>query len=70
MKKPNKLIIKFVDNTHLDEYNESFELKKEWYGEEDDGQVLSIEQFYYRCREAAAAMGFAEGTINEWFGDF
>ena len=43
-------------------------MKRTWYGKEEE-QVLDIEQYFYYCKEFAAAMGFAEKTINEWFGD-
>lgn len=64
----NYLKFELVDGTNLNEYNESCEMKRTWYGKEGD-QVLDIEQYFYHCKEFAAAMGFAEKTINEWFGD-
>lgn len=67
---PNKMKFIFEDNTRLDLYNESTEMTKKWYGEEEDGQVLTIETYYTMCKEFAAAMGFAEKTINEWFGEY
>lgn len=69
MNKPNKIIFILEDNTHLDQFNESCKLEKQWYGEQDDGQILTIEDYYYRCKEFALAMGFCEKTINEWFGE-
>lgn len=69
MNKPNKIIFILEDNTRLDQFNESCKLEKQWYGEQDDGQILTIEDYYYRCKEFAAAMGFAKKTINEWFGE-
>ena len=60
--------IELVDNTRKDIYNESCLMQKSWYGEESDGQILSLESYYYLCKEFAAAMGFAEKSINEWFG--
>ena len=49
------------------EFNESVDCTWELYGEEDD-EILSIEKYHdlYKC--FAAAMGFTESTINEWFG--
>ena len=44
--------------------------KKSWYGEESDGQVITIETYYIMCKEFAAAMGFSEKTIIERFGDY
>lgn len=70
MQKANKLIFELEDNTRLDQFNESCKLEKKWYGEEEDGQILTIEDYYYRCKEFAAALGFAEQTINEWFGNY
>lgn len=63
----NYMIFELIDNTHKDVYNESCKLQKVWYGEENDGQIMSIETFYYMCKDFAAAMGFAEKTIEEWF---
>ena len=67
LKLPNRLKIQLEDNTNLDRFNESFTFEKEWYGNEDDGQVISIENYFYLCRQAALAMGFAEKIVNEWF---
>ena len=64
----NYLKFELVDGTNLNQYNESCEMKRTWYGKEEE-QVLDIEQYFYYCKEFAAAMGFAEKTINEWFGD-
>lgn len=67
-----KNIMKFqlIDNTRKNLYNESCTLEKAWYGEENDGQIMSLESYYCMCKEFAAAMGFAEERINEWFGDY
>lgn len=70
MENKNEMIFKFVDNTRLNAYNESCEMKKVWYGELEDGQIMDIETYYTMCKEFAAAMGFAEKTINEWFGEY
>ena len=66
-KRPNIIRFEFIDNTHLDEFNETCKMEKQFYGEREDGQVITIEDFFYYCRDFAAAMGFAEGTIDEWF---
>jgi hypothetical protein len=68
--KPNRIKFILEDNTNKDQYNQSCTFEKKWYGADDTGEVLSIEEYYYRCREFAATMGFCEKTINEWFGDF
>lgn len=70
MKKPNKLIFILEDNTNLDQYNQTCKLEKQWYGTDDDCcEVLSIEEYYYRCKEFAMAMGFCEKTVEGWFGE-
>lgn len=68
----NKNIMKFelIDSTNLNEFNESCKMEKIWYGEESDGQVMSIETYYSYCKQFAAAMGFCESTIEEWFGNY
>lgn len=68
----NKNIMKFelIDNTRQDNYNESCTMIKSWIGESQDGQVLDIETYYNYCKQFAAAMGFADKTITEWFGDY
>lgn len=70
--KNKKNYIKFmlVDNTNINHYNQSCELMKTWYGTNDNLEVMTIEDYYYYCREFAAAMGFAEKTIDEWFGEY
>ena len=69
---PNKNIMKFelIDNTRKNIYNESCKMEKSWYGEEADGQIMTIENYYLLCKQFAAAMGFAESTIEEWFGSY
>ena len=69
---PNKNIIKFelIDNTRLDCYNETCKMEKVWYGEMADGQIMDIETYHTICKEFAAAMGFCEKTIEEWFGSY
>ncbi len=70
MKKGNYIRFELVDNTNLNEYNGSCEMKKTWFGLKEGAGVITMEDYYYYCREFAAAMGFAEKTINEWFGDY
>ena len=69
MKNKNSLKFELIDNTRLNSYNESCTLQKSWFGEERDGQIMSLETYYCLCKEFAAAMGFCEKSINEWFGD-
>ena len=68
--KPNKMKFIFEDNTRLNQYNETCKMEKQWYGDLEDGQIIDIETYYTMCKEFAAAMGFAEKTINEWFGEY
>ena len=65
----NYMIFELVDNTRKDMYNESCKMQKGWYNEVEDGEIMSIENYYYMCKEFAAAMGFCEKTIDEWFGE-
>ena len=51
------------------EYNESISVDFPLYGTED-GECLGIEKYHYMCRKFAAAMGFSEKTIDDWFGPF
>lgn len=69
---PRKNIMKFelIDSTRLNSYNESCKMEKVWYGELEDGQIMDIETYYTYCKEFAAAMGFCEKTIDEWFGSY
>lgn len=67
--KRNYFKVELIDNTRKDAFNESCLMQKTWYGEAEDGQVLSIEAYYYYCKEFAAAMGFSDKTIDEWFGE-
>ena len=50
-------------------FNESVDCTFELWGEEFD-DVLSIETYHDFCKRFAAAMGFCEKTINEWFGEY
>ena len=51
------------------EFNESVELSYELWREEGS-ELLSIEDYHYFCTNFAKAMGFAQKTIDEWFGDY
>lgn len=69
---PKKNIMKFelIDNTRMNSYNESCKMEKVWYGEMEDGQIIDMDTYYCLCKEFAAAMGFSEKTIQEWFGEY
>lgn len=67
---PNIMKFELIDNTRKDIYNETCIMEKRFYGETDDGQIMDIETYYIMCREFAAAMGFGEKTIDEWFGEY
>lgn len=59
-----------TDNTNKNEYNESCKLEISWYSNpEKIEEVMSIEKYFQMCKQFAAAMGYAEKTINEWFGE-
>ena len=66
-----KNIMKFelIDNTRKDQFNETCKMERAWYGEENDGQIMSLETYYYLCKQFALAMGFCEKSIDEWFGE-
>ena len=66
-----KNIMKFIleDGTNKNKYNESCEMIKTWYSTSDTIGIMSIEDFYHFCKQFAAAMGFTEKTIEEWFGE-
>lgn len=70
MNKPNEMIFKLVDNTRLNRFNEGCEMKKIWYGTMENEEILDIETYYIMCKEFAKALGFAEKTIEEWFGEY
>ena len=65
-KNKNKFIFELIDNTNINQYNESIKVEKTWFGKEGD-QVLDIETYFYMCREFALAMGYGEKTVDEWF---
>lgn len=56
------------DDWQETKFNESVEATYALYGVEYDS-AMSIETYYLLCRQFAAAMGFCEKTINEWFGE-
>ena len=66
-----KSYIKFelCDNHNKNNYNESITVIKELYPDETDS-ILSLENYYMCCKQFAAAMGYAEKSIEEWFGDY
>ena len=53
----------FKDYTE-NEFNQSVDCTFEVWGDD-----MSIEQYWYMCRQFAAVMGFSESTIYEWFGE-
>lgn len=58
------------DNREI-EYNESIDCTFELYGTDDEmEEIMSIEKYWCLCRDFAAAMGFGEQTIAEWFGEY
>lgn len=69
MQKPNKIRFELIDNVRNDRFNETTIMEKQWYGESETGEVLDIETFHTLCKEFAAAMGYQEKTIEEWFGE-
>ena len=66
-----KSFIKFelCDNHNIDKYNESITMIKELYPSEDCG-ILSLEDYYMYCKQFAAAMGYTEKSIEDWFGEY
>ncbi len=53
------------------EYNETIDCSYALYGTGDElEEVMSIEKYWCLCRSFAAAMGFCENTIEEWFGSY
>lgn len=54
-----------------DEYNETIDCSYALYGTGSElDEVMSIEKYWCLCRSFAAAMGFCEKTIEEWFGSY
>ena len=52
-----------------DEFNESVDLSFDLYADPDD-EIMSMETYHNYCKRFAAAMGFAQATIEEWFGEY
>ena len=53
------------------EYNDSVDCTYALYGTGDEmDEVMSIEKYWCLCRYFAAAMGFSEKSIEEWFGSY
>ena len=59
----------WLDDYRDYEYNESVECNFPLYGVAD-ADLLSIGDYYQFCKQFAAAMGFRESTIEEWFGKY
>lgn len=60
-----------LDDDRETEFNESVDCTYALYGTDDDlCELMSIEKYWCLCRQFAAAMGFGESTIKEWFGDY
>ena len=58
------------DNREI-EYNDSIDCTFDLYGTGDEiEEIMSIEKYWCLCRYFAAAMGFGEKTIEEWFGSY
>ena len=49
-------------------YNESVDITFALSGEDDDDEVMSIELYRDFCIRFAKAMGFADKTVDEYFG--
>ena len=61
--------LEFWYKNHIeDKYNDSVDCTFGIWGEDWDG--LSMENYHSLCKRFAAAMGFTEQTINEWFGEY
>jgi hypothetical protein len=59
----------WFDDYREDEFNEStscdFSIWKSW---KDDS--MTIEDYWSFCKRFAAAMGYCERAINDWFGEY
>ena len=51
-----------------DKFNESVNCTFDIWKDKED-EILSIGEYWYYCRRFAAAMGFSEIVIDEWFGE-
>ena len=58
-----------LDDYQENEWNESLDCEFALWGTESD-ETLTMEKYHMYCRHFAAALGFAESTINEWFGEY
>ena len=55
------------DTIHNDSVSCSFDL----YGTGDEiEEIMPIEKYWCLCRYFAAAMGYCEKTIEDWFGSY
>lgn len=59
-----------LDDYRETEFNESVDCTFGLWGNQRDSEILSIEKYYCLCKDFASAMGFADQTINEWFGEY
>ena len=60
-----------LDDWREDKFNESTDLTYALYGDSADAdEILSLEKYHSYCKQFAAAMGFAEKSINDWFGEW
>ena len=62
-----KLHIKYDAVPKDDGYDDSLDCT---FTLNNDTGDFEIEDFYRCCRNFAAAMGFTEETINNWFGEY
>lgn len=68
MKKKNNILrFEFIDNQR--ECPEKTFFEKHFNVDEDD-DPMPIEEYYYFCKFFAAAYGYTEKTIEEWFGNY
>ena len=58
------------DYHDTDTFNESVDCTYELWVENEMDEILSIKTYHDLCKRFAAAMGFTEKTINEWFGEY
>lgn len=58
-----------LEDHRANRYNASTDCSFKFYGNKDD-EAMSIEDYYCLCKQFAAAMGFTEKTIEEWFGRY
>ena len=58
-----------LTDERANEYNQSLDMEKELYYEEDD-DTISVEAFRDFCIAFIRAVGFHDSTIKEYFGEF